>query len=608
MNKKTITTLKIQNRTSVIEAVKENGVGTFVLSLADLSNSVFVNTRGSIVDGKSRVKTSPQHITNIARTLGDNRNNQQLQALNCALVESGDKDNPITRIGIYEGFTRFEAMSRNALASLIDEWNVENGLKEGDEDYIIPVNLEEDNDYVPDVDYEHEKQRFKIFEAGGEWQDKYVNCLKSYPIKVEIVRDITDKNAFTKGVVGNYARQKPPVWSMASNILTMINVYKMKGIEVAKQIGVTSALVSQYKAVAEIPDNLKRLIEKDEEVNTEDNKKILEVCVDEFIRRASLAIEDKCAIQISHSKTLATLLRNATSHKLTFARAIKLMKLLCCIDAEGRLNAQSQTLNLSVFEQHVESAKRAGEKVTEFDLTDGIEELLSTSVDIDDVASEQSEQEIESKKEEEKDENEDIINSLVEELGDAEETEESEDDDDLEDDDDVSTALTELIESDDDDSDLEDDDEDGDIENLVGSLLGEDDDEDDDSGAKKTQTIENIENKIVVKSPDKLMSKIMTAKLMVATFIDECEDENDPSSINWIEVIINLSSILTLSDVLNDKDTNNKYQEIVIRLSEAYNNFVSGMTGFCKAKMPAEKWNGIIKELSEFDRTSISDQ
>jgi predicted transcriptional regulator len=633
-----VKTMRIADKNEVIKIVLREKVGFFILSLSDISNEIFVNTRGD--------KTTPQHISNISGTLGDNRNNQQLHPLNCALHKVDDE----IEIGVYEGFTRYEAACRNALADLIDKWNKVNKLSPKDSDYIIPINSDDDS-YVPNIDYRHQIQRNRIKEAGGEWLKEYNEAMSSYPIKVEVIVSMTNKDAFIKGVIGNYARQKPNMWSMVQNILAMINKYGMKGTEIAKKLKVTPALVSQYKSVGEIPDLIYEIIDMKltkDDPEYQKTKSMADICIDEFIRRASLPMEDRCSIQISSAKLMSSFMKKFHEDNSDINDVFKLVRLLCCISPDNKLSKDEPTLSSTLFEQRVQSLM-SRKKAVEIEVGEGfdfqrdvinaienrtIEDQLEEMLNGD--ASEVAEIEKEVKEDEDSypNETDEILKAIELSELESEEDESDEDEEDTEEDvdvdvnvDTVDTVDTEDIEDtefkDDEEGELnediisklvgsieddsiendsiDDDDHglDSELEDLVGSILGEDDDEEEkkDAGQRKSSTIE-VKAESTTKSVSQIKSKIITSKLMLASILESVDNDNDPTDINWIDILVLVGSIVSFADIINDTEMFSSWQKILTELSESVNNYNEELIKITKNKGSAEEWNTVIKSIS----------
>jgi hypothetical protein len=616
-----INTSPIQNASEVIELVKKtNLASTFVLSLNDITNKVFANTR---------TDCSGDHVANIAGTIGDNLHNEQLTAVNATLVEKDGK----SLIAIYAGFTRFEAMQRLALEKLIEEWNAENKLTPNDSNYIEPF---------PDYGYEAQKDREKILSAGSKWAEKYIAALTAYPIKVEIVPNLRDFQLFCKSFIENTARENLPAWNIASNLQELKERFKVSWKIIAEKTGFKQQTISQYNAIFAVPSHLKTMFDEDKEkLNlTDSDRKLVTICCDEFVRRSSLPVKDPCAVQLSHGRILGQALSQRDNNGITFKDAIALVSALCKVNKDGTVNPKAEAANYTVFDQLVSNAKDRKNALKPGDFKDELSDIGLGETSIKDLSKLQVSEDVKAalSLSEKEDKKSDVIDmeSIMKQVGEqlkkestieasdkkAEKTSSDKpssatellmDDDDVLEGSGVSSDILSDLESDDDGDDDSGDvdlDEDDLLAGIVGSSADslekrakkeEENEEEDETGEKRTTTIKASEE-LKVKSVDKITEKISVAKILLTTVVEEGED--DPSNINWIEVVSGVSAIVSMTEVIGDKSNHKKFSKMSIEVCDSVSKIMSELIAHAKKSMNAEQFSKIS---SLFTKVSPND-
>jgi len=570
----------IENAKDVIDrAISTKQVQYAVLSLHDLSNKIFKNTRP---------EASADHISNIANTLGDNKHNEQLVAINAA-VATIDGAN---FIGIYAGFTRFEAMQRLALEGVINAWNEENKISPDSANYIHPF---------PDCGYEAQQQREVILQAGGRWAERYNEALKVYPVKVELSPSISDLNAFKKSFIENNARQNAPAWATADNLQRLKTSFSVSWKDIASMLGLKQATVSQYNAMYAVPDAMKEMYSEDKEMLKlgDADEKVMQVCIDEYVRRASLPVNDPCAINLSHGRIFGQLLSGRKNNGVNFKDAMKLIRDLCRVSEDGKIQPKAESANYTVFSQLVDNAKNRVQSKTKEEDTDDIIAILSggktsssvatSGVTIDDIAElQRKEKELSDKAEsmshgaETEIDFDDIMKQITE-KGSGSESAEAE-----------AVVETESPSE----PTILDDDEDGiaDTEDLLKDLIGdvaEDIGEvkpSEITGEKKVSTVSG-ETSLKVRSIDSIVDKITTAGILLEAVVNEADGVR--ANINYIEAISTISSIVSMAEVIGDTATHKKYSEMLMTVSDKTANIWEAMISHARKTMNAEQFQKI---------------
>ena len=193
-----------------------------------------------------------------------------------------------SRIGIWSGFCRFEVMQRIALEKLVKEYNAANGKESpSDEGYIV----------LGGFGFDSEKNRRKIWEAGGEWREKYEAALRSYPINFFTKPVENQADAALKGISAN-TMDKPPLRDLCEKIEALM-ADKASGItqkKIARALAMSEGAVSQHRTIYAVGAYMRDMFTKGsmEELALKkpDEQQVMRdtllTAVNEFERRISL--------------------------------------------------------------------------------------------------------------------------------------------------------------------------------------------------------------------------------------------------------------------------------------------------------------------------------
>ena len=330
--------------------VNEHLIGTFIVSLLDVDTSVFRNSRFE--------DSAPAIIDGMQATLGGLDKNfdtsQQIQEVSVGHYGDPDVQGEECGLGSYAGFTRLEAMKRDAQSGVIDEWNTAMGYTSPrDEGFIDPRGT---GMTIVDLDV----ARMRIIGTSEEWREAMEDALGSYPVRVR-VNDVSSREAYAKSVQENRHRSQPSTGAQAASCAYMRDEFKLTGAQIASDTKLLQAHVSQYLLIADIPTILLAIVE---EYGAEDSEReLLARCIEEFGRRIYLTKDDQCAILISHARVLGPALRGHKKNSVNMTAALSLMCELCRVDEDGKINRKAARPDLATFTALVNSAKEHGPSI-----------------------------------------------------------------------------------------------------------------------------------------------------------------------------------------------------------------------------------------------------
>jgi hypothetical protein len=293
------------------------------------------------------------HIEELARTLGMNKNGEQLQNIGGRWTEEG-------KIGATFGFCRVEAMTRNALQKLCDEYNETFGYAKGQPEYVNCRGKMFDN----------RSDRARIRDAGPAWAEKYDNALKAYKLDVNIKAHQEGENIDLEvsfdNLIDNVMREDPPIWDLAVRIDDLSTRFGLTGKEIAKRMGKKEAAISQIKAIFNLPNGLRAMFRAAKEAGEIDADTLaqMEVAVDALIRKCGMSKIYDSSIPMSHARKMAEALNNSNNpskpgKKISVKEFVRLLKVLVNMDKAGLIDEKKQRVDFGVFETHIEEAIRA---------------------------------------------------------------------------------------------------------------------------------------------------------------------------------------------------------------------------------------------------------
>jgi hypothetical protein len=564
--------------------IPEEGIA--VVSLNDLDVTVYKNSRKTVTD---------EHLQELQRTLGNNRGGEQLQNISGSLQKNG-------KIGVWAGYCRTEAMTRNALKDLVAKWNEDNGYKPGKDGYIDPS--------YNGMGFDARKVRAQIYESGGKWKEAFVNALKVYPVNV-VTRPVeNDEEALALGWLENVAREDPPVWDNCIAVKTLADS-GWSGKDIAKKTGKKEAMISQLKTIRTFPNLFLKRAEEDESFDS-DKVGLIKTALNEFVRRCSLNHKtEDAALTLTHARALAIAARGKKGgYQISTLQTYRLLCKLVHMDESGSLHPEKSRIDYSVFVAAIEDAKKASrldeddeDKDKELDIDKELAKLEKETVnDLAELQEKQKESKVTdttSKSKATDDSDEAEIKAANEEMV-------SDDDFDL---DDYEAELAKLRESSNRDTDVAEDTKDSDsdmesLEDLASELDGleelddsddddesdfdEDEDEDDEvpefTGEKRTKTISSgSTSEINVLAPIKIKKLSTTTKAL----IDEILKNNDPVEIA-VELGAQLQSVQLLATILGDDEDEEKFNGLSIEFNEKLEEFIRFAIEAVKEHAPKE--------------------
>lgn len=273
-----------------------------------------------------------------------------------------------SKIGIWSGFCRLEAMRRLATEKVVKEYNEAMGKKSGDDGYIPPGGLGFDN----------HKLREQIRQVGGEWAAKYEAALKAYKIDFKTIPVEDDVDAALKGISAN-TMDKPPLMDLCQRIddlcNTEINGAKVTAKRIAGALKMTEAQISHHRKIyatanylretlvgtTEKPVDLTALGLKPEEAEAE--RQSLATAIGEWERRLRLRKDNPQAISFSHAREFSNAVQNK-QEPMTLAGIARLLRFLVSLSSTGKPSTDA-TPDWTVFNNRLRDFRKLGKAAEE---------------------------------------------------------------------------------------------------------------------------------------------------------------------------------------------------------------------------------------------------
>lgn len=330
----------------VDKIIEEHQIGTFIVPLSSVDTNVFYNSRCE--------DSRPATIAGIQATFGGLSRNfdtsQQIQEVSVGHYGDLEADEECG-LGVYVGFTRIEAMKRDAQMEVIAAWNDAMGYSSpNDEGYVDPSGT---GMTVGVLDV----ARARVTGTSDEWAELMQEAVDTYPVRIR-VNDVSSREAYAKSVQENAHRSEPSTGAKAASCAYMRDNFNLTGAQIASDTKLLQAHVSQYLLIADIPKILLAIVE---EYGAEDSEReLLARCIEEWGRRTYLPKDDQCAILISHARVLGPALRGHAKNSVDMKAALDLMCELCRVDEDGKINRKASRPDLATFTSLVNSAKEHG--------------------------------------------------------------------------------------------------------------------------------------------------------------------------------------------------------------------------------------------------------
>ena len=273
---------------------------------------------------------------------------KQLQPIRCAVSEDGLK------ASVYAGFRRTEAKRQNALEKVVKAYNAAKELKAGDDGYIVlndPTSREKvhaDTSEIPDSD-------------GDTWANAFERALKEETILVAIGEVDNMLDARLKNLAENENREDFTTMELCSTITALI-AEGAKQKDIGKSLGRSESKISQSVKIAKLPKAIRDLIE---EHAADDQKELLNSCVDELERRMGLSKGDKCNTSFSHLREFSgRVLVSGKKEPLTFDTTINILKVLVRCSDNGKINGEQETMDYGVFVAKIKDEEKKAKLAT----------------------------------------------------------------------------------------------------------------------------------------------------------------------------------------------------------------------------------------------------
>jgi len=251
---------------------------SFVVTVEDVDPTFYKNPR------KVMLESAIQEMQHSLRTHGQGQEVQVAKIDGSALL------------GVFAGYTRTEAQTRNVYSPLITKWNKEKNVAAGDPSFLLVSN----RDHRALVKNAYPEEFKKELNKEGNKLRVIINDNVKSPGQARML-----------AAVENFHRTDMPIQDQVDTIEDLIaDGYKAK--EVATKLKKSEGTISQFRKIAKISGKLTDILTTpdDGETLTEaDLTSIKELAVhqvEEFNKRLGLARDDMQAIPFSHAREFAT--------------------------------------------------------------------------------------------------------------------------------------------------------------------------------------------------------------------------------------------------------------------------------------------------------------
>lgn len=320
-------------------------------------------------EGETRI-TLDRVVTDYFKNYRKKALEDDIQDLRASLKKQGQLQNcvgqwivrdNVAMIATIAGFSRIEALRRNALQKVCDEYNNAMGKNAGDDGYIA----------CGGKGFDSHAEREKIKEAGPEWAEKYLNALKNAEVLFKTIKVKDSMHAAYVNMDENEKRSDAPLGDKVSRIAELV-ADGAKQSDIAKGMGMTEPAVSHHLKIHQLPDHLIKVFSNLEAVKkglnmNEGDAKAAQTralgAVVEFIRRLDLKKSDPQAISFSHAREFS----GEVLHKkdpLPLTAVYRILIDLTQVDDFGKPTTRS-TVDWSVFKTKLADAKQAAKKLDE---------------------------------------------------------------------------------------------------------------------------------------------------------------------------------------------------------------------------------------------------
>lgn len=325
---------------TVVKEVVIPEEGQCRVSLFDIDPTVYENYRSTVPDS---------HINDLSRSLGMNKNGEQIHNISGVKTEDGLK------IGLVAGFCRYEAMQRNALKKIVKEYNAEFAPDPNDEEH-VKLGLVNTEDGTYDlVNSRFERERIR--EKSEEWAEKYDEALKSYEVNVVVNKPKDEIESLLKNVEENEVRQDAPLVDLCRVIDKLLSK-GVKGREIAKRTKISASKVSQVKKINELVPYFesefeKKYGEKGESPDAE-HLSMLKDALAEYNKRIALPKGHEKAIPLAHAREFSYVVLSK-DEAISLSKAEKL--LLKLVRFEGGKPTNRGVMDWGIWQQAIKDAK-----------------------------------------------------------------------------------------------------------------------------------------------------------------------------------------------------------------------------------------------------------
>lgn len=325
---------------SITKVVKQEvpTEGMVTISLLEVDDTMFKNYRK---------RANEEHIVQLYREI---KQHGQLTPCGGSYNEDGSK------IGIWSGFCRLEALHRKALEKLVKEYNEANGKNSTDDGFI---KLGNDG-------FASRKEREKIRQAGGEWQQKYDEALGAQMINFSVKPVENQTDAALKGISAN-TQDKPPLLDLIEKIEELCQEKEITAKKVATALGMSEGFLSSHRKIfASIP-YLRELFKEGADLSalgfvkkeeTEAERQTLITATNEYERRLGLTKDSPQAISFSHAREFANAVENK-KEPMHLKGVARILKFLVQIDDNGKPTNRA-TPDWDIFRAKLSDARKTG--------------------------------------------------------------------------------------------------------------------------------------------------------------------------------------------------------------------------------------------------------
>lgn len=318
----------------VKETKKIEREGVYTVKLSQIDNTVYTN---------QRTERDPSKMLELFKSL---KGGPQLNTVTCEWKEDGQ------RLNLVAGFGRIEAFERIALEKLVKEWNASHELQSTDENF-LRLDMPE--------------HRHRILNAGGEWEQKYIEAMDSQMVNVTTIIVGEEKGeAELTNLAENVIREDLSLMDLCRSVHDLVDA-GVKQTLIARKLGKQEAQVSQYKKLAEFPTYLRTRFRDELPSLYKDESKLVEIAdiaekaLAEYERRLKLPKDATASVSFSHARDFVNAVNNK-KNPLPIGHTLTVLRYLVRMDESGTLNPMSPVMDYAVFKDQLNATVKTAQK------------------------------------------------------------------------------------------------------------------------------------------------------------------------------------------------------------------------------------------------------